>query len=175
MPSSALKSWPAASASLGNGKVDVHDPTLQYSQYQREVIRRMPFTLSPASEEDSEAIIRLQFEACAEDPGFAVIFPHGSTPEAIANFTKHNQDDIRNDASCHVMKVTDNETGELAGFAIWHFLPERSQDQIDLEMLNEEVDLPSDANKEAGSVLIRNGYRKRHEIMGGKAYACTSF
>ena len=148
---------------------------MQYSQYQREVIRSMPFTLSPASEEDSEAIIRLQFEACAEDPGFAVIFPHGSTPEAIANFTKHNQDDIRNDASCHVMKVTDNETGELAGFAIWHFLPERSQDQIDVEMLNEEVDLPSDANKEAGTVLIRNGYRKRHEIMGGKAYACMSF
>jgi hypothetical protein len=73
------------------------------------------------------------------------------------------------------MKVTDNKTAELAGFAIWHFLPERSQDQIDAEMLNEEVDLPSDANKEAGTVLIRNGYRKRHEIMGGKAYACMSF
>jgi hypothetical protein len=135
----------------------------------------MPFMLSAASEQDSEAIVRLEFEACAEDPGFTVIFPHGGSPEAIAKFTKHNQDDIRNDASCHVVKVTDNETGELAGFAIWHFLPERSQDQIDAEMLKDEVDLPSDANKEAGAVLIRNGRRKRHEIMGGKAYACMEF
>ena len=135
----------------------------------------MPFVLAPASEDDSEAIIRLQFEACAEDPGFVVIFPHGSTPEAIATFTKHNQDDIRDDPTCHVIKVTDKETGELASFAIWYFLPERSQDQVDVEMLNDKVDLPSDANKEAGTLLIRNGFRKRHEIMGGTAYACMKF
>ena len=132
----------------------------------------MPFLLAHATEEDSEAIIRLQFEACAEDPGFAVIFPRGSTPKAIATFTKHNQDDIRSDPACHVLKVTDRETGELASFATWYFLPGKSQDQIDAEMLNDEVDLPSDANKEAGSVLIRNGYRKRHEIMRGASYAC---
>ena len=134
----------------------------------------MPFVLAPATEEDSEAIIRLQFEACAEDPGFAVIFPHGSTPEAIAAFTKHNQEDIRNDAACHILKVTDQETGELASFATWYFLPEKSQDQIDAEMLNDQVDLPCDANKEAGTLLIKNGYRKRHGIMGGQAYACMN-
>lgn len=133
----------------------------------------MPFLLAPASVEDSEAIIRLQFEACAEDPGFAVIFPQGATPEAITIFTKHNRDDIRNNSACRVIKVTDQETGELASFAIWYFLSGRSQDEIDAELLNDHVDLPSDANKAAGTVLIRNGHRKRHEIMGGKAYACT--
>lgn len=135
----------------------------------------MPFLLAPASVEDSEAIIRLQFEACAEDPGFAVIFPRGATPEAITTFTRHNQDDIRNNSACRVIKVIDQETSELASFAIWYFLPGRSQDQIDAELLNDHVDLPSDANKAAGTTLIRNGHRKRHEIMGGKAYACTKF
>lgn len=132
----------------------------------------MPFVLAPAKEEDSEALVRLQFEACAEDPGFSVIFPHGGTPESIATFAQQNRDAIQNDPTCHIMKVTDEETGELASFAAWYFLPEKSQDQIDAEMLNDHVDLPSDANKEAGTVLVRNGYRKRHEIMGGKAYAC---
>ena len=134
----------------------------------------MPFVLAHATEEDSEAIMRLQFDACAEDPAFAVIFPHGGTPNAIATFTKHNQDDIRNDPACRVLKVTDQKTGQLASFATWYFLPDKSQDQIDAEMLNDEVDLPSDANRDAGTRLIRNGYRKRHEIMGGQAYACTN-
>jgi hypothetical protein len=132
----------------------------------------MPFILSRASEEDSEGLIRLQFEACAKDPGFAVIFPYGSTPEAVATLARHNREDSRNDTTCYVMKAIDSETGELASFASWYFLPERSQDQIDAEMLHDHSDLPSDANKEAGTILIRNGYRKRHEIMGGKAYAC---
>lgn len=133
----------------------------------------MTFILSRAKEADCEAIVRLQFEACAEDPGFAVIFPHGASPESIKTFTEVNQEDIRNDPTSYIMKVTDAKTGELASFATWYFIPEKPQDQIDEEMLNEEVHLPSDANLEAGKVLIRNGYRKRHEIMGGRAYACT--
>jgi hypothetical protein len=135
----------------------------------------MPFVLAPASEDDAEAIVRLQFEACAEDPGFAVIFPRGGTPQAIATLAKHSRDDIRDDSTCHVMKVTDKETGELASFASWYFLPERSQDQIDAEVLNDDVHLPRDANREAGAVLVRNGCRKRHEIMRRKAYACMYF
>ena len=132
----------------------------------------MPFVLAPATEEDSEALVRLQFEACAEDPGFSVIFPQGATPESIATLAQQNRDAIQNDSTCQVMKATDGETGELASFATWYFLPEKSQEQIDAEMLHDRVDLPSDANKEAGAVLARNGHRKRHEIMGGKAYAC---
>jgi len=131
----------------------------------------MPFILSSADEGDCEAIVRLQFEACADDPGFAVIFPQGGSPETIAAFTKINQHDIRNDPTCYIMKVTDGETGELASFATWHFIPPKSQDQIDEEKLNDQVHLPRQANLEAGKVLIRNGHRKRLEIMGGRAYA----
>ena len=131
----------------------------------------MPFVLAPATEEDSEALVRLQFEACAEDPGFSVIFPQGATPESIATLAQQNRDAIQNDSTCRIMKSTNGETGELASFAAW-YLPEKSQEQIDEEMLDDHVDLPSDANKEAGAILVRNGHRKRHEIMGGKAYAC---
>lgn len=134
----------------------------------------MPFTLSPAEESDCDAIISLQFEACAEDPGFSTIFPLGGTPETIAAFSKTLQNEIRNDPTCHVLKVTDVDSGQLASFATWYFLPEKSQDQVDAEMLNDEFHMPSDANVEAGRVLITNGVRKRHQIMGGKPYACTN-
>lgn len=132
----------------------------------------MPFVLAPATEEDSEAVVRLQFEACAEDPGFAVIFPRGGTLESITTLAQQNRDAVQNDPTCHIMKVTDRETGELASFAAWYFVPEKSQEEVDAEMLNDHIDLPSDANKEAGAVLVRNGHRKRHEVMGGRAYAC---
>lgn len=131
----------------------------------------MPFILSPAEEVDCEAIVRLQFEACAEDPGFAVIFPHGSTPDSIAMFTQFYVNDVRDDPTCYIMKVTDKETGELASFAAWYFVPEKSHDQIEEEMLDDDVRLPSDANLEAGKLLIRNGHRKKHEILGGRAHA----
>ena len=130
----------------------------------------MPFILSPAKEGDCENIVRLQFEACTEDPGFSVIFPHGATPDSVAMFTQSNIDDMQ-DPTCHIMKVTDEATGDLASFAMWYFIPEKSHDQIEEEMLNEDVQLPSDANLEAGKLLIRNGHRKKHEIMGGRAYA----
>ena len=132
----------------------------------------MGFILSPAQESDCEAIIRLQFEACAEDPGFSVIFPRGATAESIATFTKNTLHDMRKDPSYRIIKLTDAETGQLASFAIWHFLSERSQDEVDSETLTEDFHLPSDANIKAGDKMIRNGLRKRNEVMGGKAYAC---
>src|SRR5947207_13679328 len=67
----------------------------------------MPFVLAPATEEDSEALVRLQFEACAEDPGFSVIFPQGATPESIATLAQQNRDALQNDSTCRIMKSTD--------------------------------------------------------------------
>ena len=86
-------------------------------------------------------------------------------------FTQSSVNDVRDDHTCHIVKVTDKETGELASFASWYFVPEKSHDQVEEEMLNDDIHLPSDANLDAGRLLIKNGHRKRHEIMGGRSYA----
>jgi hypothetical protein len=132
----------------------------------------MPFILSRAEESDCEAIIRLQFEACAQDPGFSTIFPKGGSLPAVNTYAAKLKLDIQHDPECRVMRVLDEETGDLASFCIWHFIPELSQEKIDAEMLQSDFDLPSDANHEAGRKLIKMGNRKRLELMGGKAYAC---
>lgn len=132
------------------------------------------FILLPAQPADCEAISFVEFAACAEDPGFSTIFPHGATPETLQNYTQRYQSDLKYDPTCHIMVVKDVETGEVASFATWHFFPEREQDETDNEMLVDDFHLPSDANVEAGNRLIRNGIRKRHEIMGTRSYACRS-
>lgn len=156
------------------GKIDSSTGLLklppQNRQRHRSCRQTMPFVLSQAEERDSEAIVRLQFGACALDPGFSVIFPKGATPESVAFFTRISQHEIRNDTTCDTVKATDADTGELASFATWYLMPEKSVEQVDEEMLNDQVDLPADANQDAGKVLIRDGHRKRHEIMGSRAY-----
>ena len=133
----------------------------------------MPFTLSLATEEDCEALVRLQFEACAHDPAFSTIFPRGAAPETVAHYVEHMRNDMRANAQYYPVKIINSEatgTDEIVGFAFWYILPERPQDEVDADILSEDVDLPSDANHEAGKVLITNGNRKRREIMGGEPY-----
>ena len=135
------------------------------------------FALVPASPSDLEAVARVQFEACADDHGFPVVFPKGPTLTSITHFVQSYEEDMDNDPSCHLMVVKDALTGDIASFAVWHFFPPRSQDEIEQDMLMDEFPLPSDANKELGNRLIHNSIRKRHEVVasaigGGQPYAC---
>ncbi len=135
------------------------------------------FALVPASPSDLEAVARVQFEACAGDHGFAVIFPRGPTLASITHFVQAYEEDMENDPSCHLIVVKDALTGEIASFAIWHFYAPRSQDEIEQEMLMSEFPLPSDANKELGNRLIHNSVRKRHEVVTstigrGQSHVC---
>jgi len=123
------------------------------------------FALVPASPSDLEAVARVQFAAFASDNGFPVIFPQGATLTSITHFVHSYESDMENDPTCHIMLVKEALTGELAGVAVWHFYPPRSQDEIDNEMLMENFPLPDDANKEVGNRLIHNSTRKRHEIV----------
>jgi hypothetical protein len=135
------------------------------------------FALVPASPSDLEAVVRVQFEACAEDHGFPHIFPKGATLTSITHFVHAFEEDMENDPTCHIMVVKDAMSGDVASFAVWHFFPPRSQDEIDQEMLMQEFPLPKDANKDLGNSLIHNGTRKRHEVVAsaigtGQPYAC---
>lgn len=135
------------------------------------------FVLVPASPSDLEAVARVQFASCAADAGFRVIFPKGSTSTAITHFIQSYENDMDNDPSYHIMLVKEAMTGELVSFAIWHFFPPRSGDDIEQEMLLDDFPLPDDANKEVGCRLIRNSIRKRHELATafigvGRPYAC---
>lgn len=134
----------------------------------------MPFSLSPASADDCEAIVRVQFEACAQDPGFSTIFPRGLTPEVVDHYADEYRRDICENSACNTVKVTDTDIGELACFAIWYFLPEKSQEQIGEELRVDDFHLPAQANREVGDVLVGNSVRKRHAIMGEQAYVCES-
>ena len=135
------------------------------------------FVVLPASPSDLEALVRVEFQACASDNGFPCIFPKGATETSVAHFVQSYQNDMENDPTCHIMLVKEALSGELASFAIWHFYPAKSQDEIDQEMMITEFPLPDDANKEMGNKLIRNGLRKRHEVVAatigaGKPYVC---
>lgn len=135
------------------------------------------FVLLPASPSDLEAVARVQFAACASDPGFKAIYPNGDTLTSITHSVRALENDMDNDPSYHVMIVKEAMYGEIASFAIWHFYRPRSQDDIDQEMLLQDFSLPSDANTETGRRLMHNSVRKRHEVVAshigsGRPYVC---
>jgi GNAT superfamily N-acetyltransferase len=130
------------------------------------------FILTEARQDDCEAIAEIEFEACSDDPGFSTIFPNGATPVVLKDYARRFRNDLENDPSCHMYLIRDLDSGgAIVSFATWHFFPERQQSEIDEEMLLDDFHLPEDANREAGNRLIRNGLRKRHEIMGPRPYA----
>ena len=136
-------------------------------------VRIMPpnFILTEVREYDCEAIAKIEFEACSDDPGFSTIFPKGATPAVLEDYARRFRHDLENDPTCRMYLIRDLDSGEVVSFATWHFFPERRQDEIDEEMLLDDFHLPEDANREAGNQLIRNGLRRRHEIMGYQPYA----
>ncbi|KIW37917.1 uncharacterized protein PV06_09895 [Exophiala oligosperma] len=134
------------------------------------------FVLLPASPSDLESIVRLQFKACADDQGFPVIFPKGASLSSITHLVHSYENDMENDPTCFIMIVKEAMSGEIVSYAVWHFYPPRSQEEIDLEMLVENIPLPIDANQELGNRLIRESTRKRHEVVAAtigpqRAYA----
>ncbi|EXJ77805.1 hypothetical protein A1O3_10034 [Capronia epimyces CBS 606.96] len=137
------------------------------------------FVVLPATPSDLEAVARLQFDACASDHAFPVLFPRGGTLTSITHFVNSYGNDMENDPSCHIMIVKEALSREVVSFAIWHFYPPRSQDEIEEEMLIHEFPLPSDSNKELGNKLLHASIRKRHEVVATnigaeRPYACTS-
>ena len=129
------------------------------------------FILTEATEADCEVIAKIEFEACADDPGFKTIFHKGATPAVLEDYTRRFQKDLKDDPTCHMYLIREAQSGQIASFATWHFFPERSHEDIDEQLLIDDFQLPEDANREAGNRLIRNGLRKRHELMGTGAYA----
>jgi len=130
------------------------------------------FTVAAATPDDCESIVRIEFAACAEDPGFSVIYPKGATARVVDHYTRQMQNDLANDPTCAIMVVKDRDTGALVSFATWHFFDNWHQDDLDREWRTDDWNLPADANAEAGNRLIGNGIRRRHEIMSTQAYAC---
>lgn len=123
------------------------------------------FVVLPALPSDLEAVARVQFAACASDHGFPIIFPKGASLASISHFVQSYEQDMENDPTCHIMVVKDALSGEVASFAIWHFYPPRSQEDIEKEMLMLDFPLPDDANKELGNRLCHNSIRKHHEVV----------
>lgn len=137
------------------------------------------FVVLPATPSDLEAVARVQFAACASDHAFPIIFPRGPTLTSITHLLNSYENDMENEMSCHIMVVKEALSREVAGFAIWHFYPPRSQDEVDEEMLIQEFPLPADSNKELGGKLLHSSIRKRHEVVAAhigteRPYACES-
>ena len=135
------------------------------------------FVALPANPEDIEDIARAQYEASASDPGFSVVFPKGPTAQTLQHAVARMENEMQEDPSCMFMIAKDAMSGEVAAYAVWHFFPLRSHDQIEREMLTDKFPLPADANIEAGNKLIHLSVRKRHEIVAkhigmGLPYAC---
>ncbi|KAI1630188.1 acyl-CoA N-acyltransferase [Exophiala viscosa] len=123
------------------------------------------FVVLPASSSDLEAIVRVQFDACANDHGFPVIFPKGPTRASVTHFVRAFEHDMENDPTCQIVIAKHSSSGEVASYAIWNFFPSRTQEEIEEEMLIDEYPLPRDANKQLGNALIHNSIRKRHEVV----------
>ncbi|KIW13290.1 hypothetical protein PV08_08478 [Exophiala spinifera] len=123
------------------------------------------FVLLPASPSDLERIAQLQFESFASDHGFPVIFPKGASPTSLTHFVHSFENDMENDPTCFIMIVKEAMSSVIVSYAVWHFYPPKSQDEIDMEMLVENIPLPADANQELGNRLIRESIRKKHEVV----------
>lgn len=131
------------------------------------------FILAPATPADLDTAAALEFEACRHDAGFKTIWPCGPTQASTQWVIDHWRHDLSEDPSCHLILAKDRTNGDVASFAQWHlFESERDQEEIDREMLKDDYALPHDADVEVGNRLIKNGVRKRHELMGKQPYAC---
>ncbi|KAI9875480.1 MAG: hypothetical protein M1830_008422 [Pleopsidium flavum] len=128
----------------------------------------MPLELSPGTESDCEAMIRLQFEAYDQDPVQHVLFPKGTTQIAVSHFAEQYRTSMIEDPYRRFVKVTDIETGQIISFAQWFLYPERSEEEWNQSKV---FPFPSDANVEAGNAIIAGIIRARNEIMKGQAYA----
>lgn len=131
----------------------------------------------PANPDDLEAVTRLQFDAWAKDVGFTAIFPRGPTPDTVQHTMMQLENDMDNDLTRHLMLVKDALSNGVVAYAIWHFFPQRSHDEIEREMLTDHFPLPRDANLEVGNRLIHNSVRKHHEMVAkhfghGAPHAC---
>ncbi|KAK4949768.1 hypothetical protein LTR10_011610 [Elasticomyces elasticus] len=133
------------------------------------------FVVLPADSSDLEAIVRVQFEACASDHGFPAIFPKGPTRASITHFVRAFEYDMVNDPTCRIVIAKDTTSGEVASYAIWNFFPFRTQEEIEEEMLIDDFPLPKDANKKLGNALIHNSIRKRHEVVAATIGECTPY
>lgn len=131
----------------------------------------------PANPDDLEAVARLQFEAFAQDEPFNTIFPKGLTPDTLQHTMAQLENDMDNDFTLHLMLVKDALTNAVAAYATWHFYPQRSQNEVEREMLTDHFPLPRDADHEVGNRLVHNGVRKHHEMVArhfgpGAPHAC---
>lgn len=129
----------------------------------------MTLTVTPVVEADLEAITRLEKLGFANDTVVQAIFPCSASPHFVSHFVSMRKNDLANDPTVRLLKVVDSETGEFLAFAEWHLQPERTPDQLD----SVSIQFPEDANLELGPRFVTNGRTKRHEVMGGKPYACT--
>ena len=137
------------------------------------------FVVVPATPDDLQQIARLQFEACSTDTGFQTIFPKGATSTSIQHAIQVMEDEMEKDQTVHYMTVKDGMTGDITSYAIWNFIPAKSPDAIDAEILKDNFPWPPDANAEAGNRLVHNATRKKYEVVAkwfgtGRPFACMS-
>jgi hypothetical protein len=124
--------------------------------------------ISPVLDADIETCIRLDFTAFLDDPVHTTIFPLGPSPTTLAYNAALDRDELSTDPNTKPMKVTDTLTGEIIAYALWKFLPQREEKDLEVR----DPQLPGDVNQVLGRRLIEEGMRVRYGIMGTKPYAC---
>ncbi|KIV88701.1 hypothetical protein PV10_08359 [Exophiala mesophila] len=132
--------------------------------------------LLPASPSDLEAVARVQFAACASDPGFSTVFPNGPTLSCLTHLVRSYENEMDNDLTAHLMIVKEAMEGEVISFAVWHFCPPITPNQEDSDLQHGDFLFPNDANKDAGSKIMQNSQKKRQEVVAnhighGRPYA----
>ena len=133
----------------------------------------MSLELCPVLRSDVEAVERLIWEALVDSPVTALIAPHGVTPAMISSLAEKDLKTWGQDTHTRLMKVVDTKTGEMISHACWGiYTEERSKEEY---MKKPDFSRGEGWNQVLLDSFFLNGFDKRNETMGGKAYIRECF
>ncbi|KIW63424.1 hypothetical protein, variant 4 [Phialophora macrospora] len=123
----------------------------------------MPLVLQEAVEADASRIVEIERLAYASNALSPILFPGPFPPEAAAQRAEGLVKQRREDPTIRWVKVVDSETGEVAAFAKWDII-EKPKEWVPGRTFG------PGCNIAACEEFFGGIRRKRHKLMGGKAY-----
>ena len=130
----------------------------------------MPLSIHPVLPSDAEAWVHLQFDAFADDPVSALMYPVPASSSLLDWSVDQFRRGWGQNPLERLLKVVDTDTGNMVAVALWVFFPQRSEDEW--KKPRPKMEYHEEYIKEAWDRLMVDSWDTRNEIMGGQPYVC---
>jgi len=126
----------------------------------------MPLVLRPGEDDDATRMVEIERTAFADNKLTPFLFPGPFPADALEKRAEGLVAQRQNDPTTRWVKVVDTDTDELVAYAKWNIMNTPKDPEPGRQEFGPGCNL--DMCKEYFGGI----YRKRAELMGGKAYCC---